>query len=86
MAEKVAAVEEAFAAADAFLKAEISDELTTSLTAAIDNAGDGVRTNLTNLLEDVQTNLDAAVKNLNAAIDDKADTDTLVQCIAYLTQ
>lgn len=86
VAEKVAAVEEAFAAADAVLKAEISDELTTSLTAAIDNAVDGVRTNLTNLLEDVQSNLDAAVKNLNAAIDDKADTDTLEQCIADLTQ
>ena len=86
VAEKVAAVEEAFAAADAVLRAEISDELTTSLTAAIDNAVDGVRTNLTNLLEDVQSNLDAAVKNLNAAIDDKADTDTLEQCIADLTQ
>lgn len=82
----IAQLTNAYELADAALRAEISDELTTSLTAAIDNAVDGVRTNLTNLLEDVQSNLDAAVKNLNAAIDDKADTDTLEQCIADLTQ
>lgn len=85
VAEKLSALGDAYAAADAVLKAEIGEELTASLTAAIDSATDGLRAELTALIDGVGSDLGEAVKTLNEAIARKADAAVLEQNIADLT-